>query len=199
MRGQVEPQGALFFYFSPESRVPADHPLRSIKTYAEEALRAIGAELDALYSHTGRPSIAPERLLKAQLLIALYSIRGDRAFCEQLDYNLLFRWFLDMGFEEPGLDQSNFSRLRERLVETDVARRFFDQVIRIARAKQLLSSEHFTVDGTLIEAWASMKSLRKKDGTPPKSGGDGAGMADFRGERRTNATHESSTPIPRPN
>jgi len=193
MRGEDEPQGALFFYFSPESRVPADHPLRSIKAYAEEALRAIEPELDALYSHTGRPSIAPERLLKGQLLIALYSICSDRAFCEQLDYNLLFRWFLDMGFAEPGLDQSNFSRLRERLVETDVARRFFDQVIRIARAKALLSSEHFTVDGTLIEAWASMKSLRKKDGAPPKDGGDGTGMADFRGERRTNATHESST------
>lgn len=193
MRGRVEPQGALFSYFSPESRVPADHPLRSIKTHAEAALRAISPELAALYAETGRPSIAPERLLKGQLLMALYSIRSDRAFCEQLDYNLLFRWFLDMGLEEAGLDQSNFSRLRERLVATDVARRFFDAVVRLARAKQLLSAEHFTVDATLIEAWASMKSLRKKDGTPPKDGDDGSGMADFRGEKRSNATHESAT------
>lgn len=193
MRGRVEPRGALFSYFSPVSRVPADHALRRIKVHAEAALRAISCELGRLYAATGRPSIAPERLLKGQLLIALYSIRSDRVFCEQLDYNLLFRWFLGMGLEEAGLDQSNFSRLRERLVATHVARRCFDAVIRLAREQQLLSSEHFTVDATLIEAWASMKSLRKKDGTPPKDGGDGTGMADFRGEKRANATHESAT------
>jgi transposase len=193
MRGEVDPQAHLFAYFSPAGRVPADHPLRSIKAYADAALKRIDAEFDALYGATGRPSIPPERLLKGQLLIALYSIRSDRAFCEQLEYNLLFRWFLDMSLEERGLDQSNFSRLRERLVDTDVARRFFDEVIRLARGQRLLSADHFTVDSTLIESWASLKSLRKKGGGPPKSGGDGTGMVDFRGERRTNDTHESTT------
>jgi transposase len=193
MRGEVDPQSHLFAYFSPDARVPVDHPLRSIKAYAEAALKRIDGELDALYGATGRPSIPPERLLKGQLLIALYSIRSDRAFCEQLDYNLLYRWFLDMSLDERGLDQSNFSRLRERLVDTDVARRFFDEVVRLARGQGLLSAEHFTVDSTLIESWASLKSLRKKGGGPPKSGGDGTGMVDFRGERRTNDTHESST------
>lgn len=164
MRGEVEPQAHLFAYFSPDARVPGEHPLRSIKGYADAALKRIDTELEALYGATGRPSIPPERLLKGQLLIALYSIRSDRAFCEQLDYNLLFRWFLDMSLEDRGLDQSNFSRLRERLVESDVARRFFDEVIRLARGQRLLSAEHFTVDSTLIESWASLKSLRKKDG-----------------------------------
>lgn len=150
MRGQVDPQATMLHYFSAESRVPADHPLRRVKQLAERALDAISGELDALYSTTGRPSIAPEHLLKGQLLIALYSIRSDRQFCEQLDYNILFRWFLDMGLESDGLDQSNFSRLRERLVAIDIARRFFDEVVRLARRQQLLSSDHFTVDGTLM-------------------------------------------------
>jgi transposase len=193
MRGDVNPQEAMFSYVSPERRVPPDHPLRKIKTDADQALRAISSDLDGLYGSTGRPSIAPERLLKGQLLIALYSIRSDRALCEQLDYNLLFRWFLDMSLDEPGLDQSNFSRLRERLVDSEVARRFFEQVLKLARTRQLLSAEHFTVDSTLIESWASLKSLKKKGGRPPKDGGDGTGMVDFKGERRTNATHESTT------
>jgi transposase len=183
----------MFSYVSPERRVPAAHPLRRIKADADAALRAISEELDGVYGSTGRPSIAPERLLKGQLLIALYSVRSDRAFCEQLDYNLLFRWFLDMSMDEAGLDQSNFSRLRERLVGTDVARRFFEQVLRLAKQRQLLSAEHFTVDSTLIESWASLKSLKKKGGPPPKDGGDGTGMTDYRGERRANATHESTT------
>jgi transposase len=116
MRGEVDPQASMFSYVSAERRVPMDHPLRLIKAYADAALRAVGPELDALYGKTGRPSIAPERLLKGQLLIALYTVRSDRAFCEQLNYNLLFRWFLDMSLDDAGLDQSNFSRLRERLV-----------------------------------------------------------------------------------
>ena len=193
MRGQLDPQSSMFHYFSAESRVPTDHPLRGVKKLAERALRAISTELDALYSSTGRPSIPPERLLKGQLLIALYSIRSDRQFCEQLDYNILFRWFLDMDLESAGLDQSNFSRLRERLVVTDIARRFFDEVVCLARRERLLSSDHFTVDGTLIEAWASFKSFRRKDGEPPKDGGDGTGMVDFKGEKRSNATHQSTT------
>lgn len=193
MRGEVNPQDGMFSYVSPDRRVPQGHPLRRIKADADEALRAISGELDGLYGSTGRPSIAPERLLKGKLLIALYSVRSDRAFCEQLDYNLLFRWFLDMSMDEEGLDQSNFSRLRERLVGTDVARRFFEQVLRLAGQRQLLSAEHFTVDSTLIESWASLRSLKKKGGPPPKDGGDGTGMRDYRGERRTNDTHESTT------
>jgi len=193
MRGEVDPQTAMFHYFSVESRIAADHPLRPIKRLADAALAAISSELDGLYARAGRPSIPPERLLKAQLLMAFYSVRSDRLFCEQLDYNLLFRWFLDLELEARGLDQSNFSRLRERLVQTDIARRFFDEVVRLARKENLLSSEHFTVDGTLIEAWASFKSFKRKDGEPPKAGGDGTGMVDFKGEKRSNATHESTT------
>lgn len=152
MRGQLDPQSSMFHYFSPESRVPADHPLRRVKKLADRALAAISTDLNALYSSVGRPSIPPERLLKGQLLIALYSIRSDRQSCEQLDYNILYCWFLDMDLESASLDQSNFSRLRERLVATDVARRFFDEVVCLARRQQLLSSDHFTVDGTLIDA-----------------------------------------------
>lgn len=193
MRGEVDPQSSMFHYFSVQSRIPADHPLRRVKKLAESALSAISAELDGLYARTGRPSIPPERLLKAQLLIAFYSVRSDRLFCEQLDYNLLFRWFLDLDLESGGLDQSNFSRLRERLVETDIARRFFDEVVRLARKDKLLSSDHFTVDGTLIDAWASFKSFKRKDDDEPPKPGDGTGMVDFKGEKRSNATHQSST------
>ncbi len=193
MRGEVDPQSSMFHYFSVESRIPADHPLRRVKKLAESALSAISAELDGLYARTGRPSIPPERLLKAQLLIAFYSVRSDRLFCEQLDYNLLFRWFLDLDLESGGLDQSNFSRLRERLVETDNARRFFDEVVRLARKDKLLSSDHFTVDGTLIDAWASFKSFKRKDDDEPPKPGDGTGMVDFKGEKRSNATHQSTT------
>ena len=184
----------MFSYFSPEARVPAAHPLRSIKGYADTALKLLSGEFDELYATTGRPSIPPERLLKASLLIALYSVRSDRLFCEMLDYNILFRWFLDMNLEERGLDQSNFSRLRERLVESKVAVRFFDAVVSEARKLNLLSDEHFTVDGTLIEAWASIaKSLRRKDGPPDAGGPDEQGMVNLRGERRSNATHSSAT------
>ncbi|ENO89148.1 IS5 family transposase [Thauera linaloolentis] len=194
MRGEVDPPSSMFHSFSVESRIPADHPFRRVKQLADSALSAISAELDGLYAKGGRPSIPPERLLKAQLLIAFYSVRSDRQFCEQLDYNLLFRWFLDLDLESGGLDQSNFSRLRERLVETDIARRFFDEVVRLARKDKLLSSDHFTVDGPLIDAWASFKSFKRKDDDePPKSGGDGTGMVDFKGEKRSNATHRSTT------
>jgi transposase len=184
----------MFSYFSPESRVPAEHPLRAIKRDADAVLASLSRELDELYAEIGRPSIAPERLLKASLLIALYSVRADRMFCEMLDYNILFRWFLDMSLEERGLDQSNFSRLRERLDKTDLACRFFDAVVSEARKRGLLSDEHFTVDGTLLEAWASTaKSLRRKDGPPSEGGPDDQGLVNFRGERRSNATHESKT------
>jgi transposase len=193
MRGRVNAQSGMFFYFAPADRVPVQHPLRAIKARAEAALCAIGEDLDAVYSHTGRPSIAPERLLKGQLLIALYSIRSDRAFCEQLDYNLLYRWFLDMSLDEAGLDQSHFSRLRARLVESAVARHFFNAVLTQAKAEGLLSIEHFTVDGTLIEALASLKSVKRRDDDLPPEGADGSGMRNWKGERRTNATHISTT------
>jgi transposase len=194
MRGHLDPQASMFSYFSPEARVPTAHPLRSIKGYADTVLKSLGRDFDELYAVSGRPSIPPERLLKASLLIALYSVRSDRLFCEMLDYNILFRWFLDMNLEERGLDQSNFSRLRERLDESKLACRFFDAVVGEARKLELLSDEHFTVDGTLIEAWASTaKSMRRKDGPPDAGGPDDQGMVNIRGERRTNATHSSTT------
>lgn len=193
MRGHVDPQSGLFSYFSVEERIPADHPLRRIKVRADAVLASMNAAFEAMYASEGRPSIAPERLLKASLLIALYSVRSERLFCEMLNYNMLFRWFLDMNLEERSFDHSTFSTNRSRLIEHDIAKQFFAGSVREARAQRLLSDEHFTVDGTLIEAWASFKSLKRKDGTPPRSGGDGTGMVDFRGEKRTNATHESST------
>lgn len=193
MRGEVDPQGGLFSYISLEQRVPQDHPLRRIKAQVDAVLSAMSVELAGMYSPTGRPSVAPERLLKASLLMALHSVRSDRLFCETLDYNLLFRWFLDMDLEGRSFDHSTFSKNRERLIEHDIAKRFFASVVQEARTRALLSDEHFTVDGTLIEAWASFRSFKPKDGPPPPNGSDGSGMADFRGEKRSNATHESST------
>lgn len=193
MRGQVDPQDGLFTYFSVEERIPAEHPLRRVKAQADAVLGSMSPSFDAMYAEVGRPSIAPERLLKASLLIALYSVRSDRLFCEMLDYNMLFRWFLDMSLEERAFDHSTFSKNRGRLIEREIAKEFFAGVIREARSQRLLSDEHFTVDGTLIESWASFKSLKRKDGTPPKSGSDGTGMVDFKGEKRSNKTHESST------
>lgn len=190
MRGEHNPQEHMFSYLSPEKRVPPDHPLRPIKGYADRVLKALSGIFDEMYSTTGRPSIPPERLLKSLLLMALYSVRSDRLFCEMLDYNILFRWFLDMSLEEASFDASTFSKNRERLLGHRVSQRFFDQVVRLAREKGLLSDEHFTVDGTLIEAWASMKSFQRKDSAGPKGPG---GSGDFRGERRTNATHQSTT------
>src|SRR5687768_1025571 len=141
MRGHEDPQATMFSYFSPDSRVPTAHPLRSIKGYADTALKSLSHDFEALYASTGRPSIPPERLLKASLLIALYSVRSDRMFCEMLDYNILFRWFLDMNMEEASFDASTFSKNRERLVEHETAIDFFDAVVRLAREKNLLSDE----------------------------------------------------------
>lgn len=193
MRGHVDPQSGLFSYVSLEERIPRDHPLRRIKSQADAVLASMGSAFDAMYAEGGRPSIAPERLLKSSLLIALYSVRSERLFCEMLDYNMLFRWFLDMNLEERSFDHSTFSANRERLIDHAIAKQFFCGAVNDARARKLLSDEHFTVDATLIEAWASFKSLKRKDGEPPRSGGDGTGMVDFRGEKRSNATHESST------
>jgi len=172
---------------SPESRVPPQHPLRAIKVLADTALRQMSPQFDVMYASTGRPSVPPERLLKGLLLIALYSVRSERQFCEQLDYNLLFRWFLDMDMLEESFDASTFSRNRERLMEHEIAAQFFVTVRE--QATHLMSHEHFSVDGTLLQAWASMKSFHPKD----DDGGDNNGWADFRGTKRSNDTHESTT------
>lgn len=197
MRGPDTKQAVMFSTISPEKRVPADHPLRPIKALVERILAELSRDFDAMYSVVGRPSVPPERLLKAMVLMALYSIRSERQFCEQLDYNLMFRWFLDMNIDEPGFDHSTFSqRNRERLIDHDVAKKFFAAVVAEARTAHLMSAEHFTVDGTLIEAWASLKSFRPKaekpeDRDPPDDPGNPT--VDFHGERRSNATHESTT------
>jgi len=194
MRGDVTPQAAMFSYISPEARVPAIHPLRPIKAMAEEVLATLSRTFDEMYSRVGRPSIPPERLLKSEWLIALYSIRSRRLFCERLDSDLLVRWFLDRSLDEPGFDHSTFSQNSERLLQHAVAQRFFDAVVGYARRAGLLSDEHFTVDGTLLEAWASLKSVKPKTGSPPAPPDDpGNPTVDFHGERRTNATHQSTT------
>jgi transposase len=192
MRGQREEQSTMWMLMTLESRVPKEHPLRRVKAMADAALKALSPAFDQMYSRIGRPSIPPERLLKASVLMALYTVRSERQFCEQLDYNLLFRWFVDLNMEEKTFDVTVFTKNRQRLMNHDVARRFFAQVVGQAKAAHLMSSEHFTVDGTLIEAWASMKSFRKKDEEDDDKG-DGNGWGDFEGERRTNDTHESKT------
>jgi transposase len=181
---------------SPGQRVPADHPLRRIKSLADKALAALSPTFDEMYSRVGRPSIPPERLLKATLLMAFYSVRSERLFCEQLDYNLLFRWFLDMDMVEEGIDHSTFSRNRQRLLEHEVAAKFLAEIVRTARGAKLMSDDHFTVDGTLIEAWASVKSFRPKgekpdDRKPPDDPGNPT--VNFHGQKRSNETHESTT------
>ncbi len=196
MRGHQQSQGKLFFYFEPGERVPADHALRSIQKLVDPILVELSPEFDTLYAKVGRPSIPPERLLKASLLIALFSVRSDRQFCEQLNYNMLFRWFLGMPLDEKTLDPSNFTRLRARLVDTDVAKQFFLKIVGLADKRGLLSSDHFSVDGTLIEAWASHKSFRPKAeaGEATDASGDAnARDVNYRGELRTNDTHESTT------
>jgi transposase len=185
----------MLMLMSPESRVPANHPIRRIKKLADDALAKLSPVFDEMYSATGRPSIPPERLLKATLLMALYTIRSERQFCEQLDYNLLYRWFLDMDMTESSFDATVFTHNRTRLIAHDVAGEFFRAVVEQARSAQLMSSEHFTVDGTLIEAAASLKSFKKKDDDddtkPPDDPGNPS--VDFHGEKRTNETHESTT------
>jgi transposase len=197
MRGADTKQSSMLCLMSPETRVPDAHPLRSIKRLADEALKAMSPLFDKMYAGIGRPSIPPERLLKATLLMAFYTVRSERLFCEQLDYNLLFRWFLDMDMMEPSFDHSTFSRNRERLLRHDVAGEFFQQVVMQARKAKLMSAEHFTVDGTLIEAWASLKSFKKKagkdDNGPPSDDDPSNPTVNFHGEKRCNDTHQSTT------
>ncbi len=181
---------------SPESMVPERHPIRRIKKLADECLAGMSPTFDAMYAATGRPSIPPERLLKASLLMALYSQRSERQFCEQLGYNLLFRWFLDMDMVEPTFDATVFTKNRERLLAHDVAGEFFRAVVEQARKGRLMSAEHFTVDGTLIEAWASLKSFKKKDATgkdEPPPDDPGNPTVNFHGEKRSNETHASTS------
>ena len=194
MRGEAERQIGMLTLVTPEQRIRGDHPLRRVKSLADAALKDLSPTFQQMYSKTGRPSIPPERLLKASLLMAFYTVRSERLFCEQLDYNLLFRWFLDMGLDEPSFDHSSFTRNRTRLLEHDVAREFFARIVEHAQGLGLMSDEHFTVDGTLIEAWASLKSFKPKVGSndqPPDDPGNPT--VDFHGERRSNATHESTT------
>jgi transposase len=196
MRGRKKQQETLFSLRTPGDRVPKDHPLRRVKDMADAALRTLSPTFDRMYSGRGRPSIPPEQLLKSLLLMALYTVRSERLFCEQLDYNLLFRWFLDMGIEDASFDHSTFSQNRERLLEHDVARQFFMAVMSQAQSAGLTSNEHFSVDGSLIEAWAPLKSFRpkgEKDDKRPPPDDKGNPTVNFRGEKRSNSTHESKT------
>ena len=196
MRGRCNPQLSMLAFVDLDARIPADHPLRAVKRLADRALAELSPVFDRMYAAGGRPSIPPERLLKAGLLIALYSVRSERAFCEELEYHLLYRWFLDIGLVDPGFDASTFAKNRERLLRHEVAQRFFDEVVFEADRLRLLSNAHFTVDGTLIEAAASLKSFRRKDSqhvADPAPDDPGNPTVDFRGERRSNATHASTT------
>jgi len=196
MRGEPTKQATMLSLVSPEQRVPANHPLREIKKLADAALAKMSPTFDAMYAESGRPSIPPEFLLKATLLMAFYSVRSERLFCEQLDYNLMFRWFLDMNIIEDSFEHSVFSKNRQRLLKHEASKVFFAEVVAQAREARLTSDEHFTVDGTLIEAWASLKSFKKKD-EKKSSGSDkddpGNPSVDFHGEKRSNDTHESTT------
>ena len=194
MRGTDDQQATFFSYVSPEQRVPQDHPLRAIRELVNTVLRELSPRFATLYATEGRPSIAPEKLLRALLLQVLYTVRSERLLMEQLDYNLLFRWFVGLHIDDPVWDATVFTKNRDRLLAGDVAQAFFDQVLAHARQRQLLSAEHFTVDGTLIEAWAGQKSFKPTAArveTPVDDPGNPT--VDFHGERRTNATHTSTT------
>src|SRR3954462_13097545 len=187
MRGSDTQQSSMFSYLSPEERVPANHPLRPIRLMVDDALKALSPSFSRLYSAFGRPSIPPEKLLRALLLQVLYTVRSERMLMEQLEYNLLFRWFVGLNMDEAVWVPTVFSKNRDRLLDGDIAERFFMGVLKQARAADLLSDEHFSVDGTVIEAWASQKSFQKKDSDET---GDGQ---NFHGQKRTNDTHVSKT------
>jgi transposase len=193
MRGFDQRRDGLFSYVRPESRIPEKHPLRVIRKLADEALAALDDQFAALYSENGRPSIPPEQLLRALLLQAFYTVRSERQLMEQLNYNLLFRWFVGLSVDDPVWVPTVFSKNRDRLLEGDIAAAFLSAVLNLPQVKTLLSDEHFSVDGTLIKAWASMKSFRRKDGgdEPPAPGRNGE--RNFKGEKRSNETHASTT------
>jgi transposase len=194
MRGKDEQQLDVFSYVNPEQRVPQEHPLRSLRAMTDKALQQLKPRFQHLYAKIGRPSIAPEKLLRALLLQALYSVRSERMLMEQLDYNLLFRWFVGLNMDDPIWDVTVFTKNRERLLDGDIAEAFFQAVLKQAGERSLLSDEHFTVDGTLLEAWASVKSFQRKDAKPAAPPDDpGNATVDFHGEKRSNQTHESKT------
>ena len=196
MRGEDQRSEGLFSYVRLETRIPADHPLRPIRELVDAALRDLSRDFDKLYSRDGRPSIPPERLLRALLLQAFYSVRSERQLMEQLDYNLLFRWFVGLSADDPVWHATVFCKNRDRLLDGDIAAKFMTSVLNLPQVRTLLSSEHFSVDGTLIEAWASMKSFVPKDGGKPPASGPGGGRnaeRDFHGEKRKNDTHSSTT------
>jgi transposase len=184
----------MFSYLSPEARVPQDHLLRTIRTLVDTVLVELSPQFEVLYARVGRPSVPPEQLLRALLLQVLYTVRSERQLMEQLDYNLLFRWFVGLNMDEPVWDPTTFTKNRQRLLDGDIAQAFFERVLAQARTRDLLSADHFTVDATLIEAWAGLKSFRPK-GKPPTTPPDDPGnpTVDFHGERRSNATHQSTT------
>ena len=194
MRGNDTQQTELFSYISPSARVPKDHPLRAIRWMVDQALEELSPRFEVLYSSTGRPSVPPEKLLRALLLQALFTVRSERQLMEQLDYNLLFRWFVGLSMDDPVWDATVFTKNRDRLLEGDIAAAFFEKVLSQARQQGLLSAEHFTVDGTLIEAWASQKSFKNKsEASGPPSDDPGNPTVDFHGEKRCNDTHRSTT------
>jgi transposase len=193
MRGQDHQQSDMFSYLSPEQRVRKDHPLRAIRTMADQALNSMSDRFDGMYANTGRPSIPPEKLLRAQLIQMLYSVRSERLLMEEIDYSLLFRWFVGMNLDEPVWDVTVFTKNRDRLLDGDVAREFLSEVVKQAQEKNLTSDEHFTVDGTLIEAWASLKSFQRKGEQNRTPDDPGNPTIDFHGEKRSNDTHESTT------
>jgi len=192
MRGNDNSTEAMFVFLSPETFVPQNHPLRAIRKMVDKALAELDSEFQAMYSHTGRPSIAPEKLLKGLLLQAFYTIRSNRLLVEQIGYNVLFRWFLGLSLDEKVWDHSTFSTNQQRLIETDIAKKFLAKIAKQAREKKLLSDEHFSVDGTLIEAWASIKSFQPKD-EPPQTPNGRNEERDFHGKKLKNDTHASTT------
>lgn len=194
MRGIDHQQADMFSYLSPEQRVRKDHPLRAVRVMTDEILEAMSPLFDAMYAECGRPSIAPEKLLRAQLLQMLYSVRSERLLMEEIDYSILYRWFVGLNLDEKVWDATSFTKNRDRLLEAAVAKEFLAQVVERARVAGLVSDEHFTVDGTLLEAWASLKSFQPKDGkhsAPPDDPGNPT--VDFHGQKRSNQTHESKT------
>ena len=193
MRGVDDQTAGLFSYVSCEARVPASHPLRPIRAIADEALEVLSSDFEGLYSKVGRPSIAPEKLLRALLLQAFYTIRSERQLMEQMDYNLLFRWFVGLSMDAAIWDATVFTKNRDRLLSGDVAQKFLAAVVAQARSRDLLSDDHFSVDGTLIDAWASIKSFRPKDGSGEPPGPGRNGERNFHGEKRSNQTHASAT------
>ena len=197
MRGDNEQQAGMFSYLSPEQRVPADHPLRAMRKMTDEVFKQLSPHFDKLYSRVGRPSIAPERLLRALLLQVLYSVRSERMLMEQLSYNMLFRWFVGLNMDDVVWDATTFSKNRDRLLTGEIAEEFFKAVLDVARAKELLSDEHFTVDGTMVEGWASLKSFQPLDGSGSDSNDKpddpGNPTVNFHGQKRSNKTHQSTT------